>query len=244
MLTNTTFVLLQGGLSVGQQLLLGLGGIALGVYVLANSQNVVSLFRNMATSDVTPAADVPDVTGVVEVTGTAKPLDATVQSPHTDTECLLYDYNKTRIRRDDQDGDGIDESEHRQHLDHQHDHVPFRVEDDSGSIAVHPDGADLSVERDDVDGHKESTDQGIQITENRIDIGETVHVRGQQRADKASPDGGVYVGDGSEVQFRIGTGGRTRAVAEVGVNAVATVLFGIGCIIAGVYFLLALVGVF
>lgn len=242
MVASAALVPLQQGLSTGQQLLLGVGGVALGVYVLANSENVVTLFRNMATSDVTPAAEVPDETGVVEVTGTAKPIDETVQSPHTDTECLLYDYNKTRIRRDDQDNDGIDESQRRQHLDHDHDHVSFRVEDDSGSITVDPVGADLSVERDDVDGYEETTDQGIQITENRIDIGETVHVRGQPQSDGASPEGGVYVGDGADVQFRIGTGGRTRAVAEVGLQAVVTVLFGVVCVVGGGYVLLGFAG--
>jgi hypothetical protein len=224
-------------------LLLGAGGIGLGVYVLANSENVVTLFRNVATSNVTPAAEVPDKTGPVEVEGTAEPIDETVQSPHTDTECLLYDYNKTRVRRNDEDGDGVDESQRRQHLDHEHDHVPFRVEDSSGSIAVNPDGADLSVERDDVGGHKESTDQGVRITENRIDIGETVHVRGQRRSDEASPGSDVYVGEGPDVQFRIGTGGRVRAIAEIGLQAVVTVLFGIGCIVGGGYVLLGLAGV-
>ena len=154
MVVSSVLVPLQQGLSAGQQLLLGAGGIGLGVYLLANSQNAVTLFRNVATSDVTPAAEVPDNTGVVEVEGTAKPIDETVQSPHTDTECLLYDYNKTRIRRDDQDGDGVDDSQRRQHLDHDHGHVLFRVEDSSGSIAVNPDGADLSVGRDDVDGYR------------------------------------------------------------------------------------------
>jgi hypothetical protein len=243
MVTSNTLVLLQQGMGTGQQLLLGVGGIALGVYVLANTGNAVPLFRNMVTSEVTPAAEVPGKSGVVEVTGAAKPLDETVQSPHTETECLLYDYNKTRIRRDDHDHDGIDESERREHLDHKHDHVRFRVEDDSGSITVDPAGANFSVDRDDVDGHKETTDQGIQITENRIDIGETVHVRGKPQSGDATPDGGVYVGDGSNINFRIGTGGRTEAVAEVGTQAVVTVLFGVVCILGGGFFLLALAGV-
>lgn len=230
-------------MSTGEQLLLGVGGIALGVYVLANSENALSLFRNMATSDVTPAAEVPDATGVVEVTGTAQPIDQTVESPHTETECLLYDYNKTRIVERDHDGDGMGDSENREHLDHQHEHVPFRVKDDSGSIAVDPNGANLSVDRDDADGYKEGTDQGVEITENRIDVGETVHVWGQRRADDVAPDGGVYVGDGEDIQFRIGTSGRTGAVAEVGSQAIVTVLFGIVCILGGGYVLLGLAGV-
>jgi hypothetical protein len=241
MVVSVAVVPLQGA-STGQQLLLGVGGIVLGVYVLANSEAVLTRFRNMAASDVTPAAEVPDTTGVVEVTGTAEPIGESVQSPHTDTECLLYDYNKTRIVEDDHDGDGIDDSRRRQHLDHDHDHVQFRVEDDSGSIPVDPAGADLSVGRDDVDGYKETTDSGVRITENRIDIGETVHVWGQRQTDEAAP-GGVCVGDGEDVQFRIGTSGQIRAVAEVGLQAIVTALFGIVCILGGAYVLLGFAGV-
>jgi hypothetical protein len=233
-------VLLQSGDT--QALLLGVGGIALGVYVLANSEATVNMFRNLLESEVTPAGEVHEEAGVVELEGTAQPVDGTVQSPHTETECLLYDYNKTRITERDHDHDNVDESRNRDHLDHQHDHVPFRVEDESGSVAVNPAGANLSVDRDDVDGHKESTDQRIKITESRIDVGETVHVWGQSQSD-GKGSGGVYVGDGPDVQFRVGTGDRTEAVAEAGLQAVVTLLVGILSLLGGAYALAEAAGI-
>jgi hypothetical protein len=222
-------VVLQSGET--QALLLGVGGITLGVYILANTGGVLTLFRNLLGSDVTPAGEVHEQTGVVEVEGTAQPVDGTVTSPHTETECLLYDYNKTRITEHDDDFDGMEESRNRDHLDHQHEHVPFRVADESGSVTVNPDGAQLSVDRDDAGGHKESTDQRIKITEHRIDVGEAVHVWGQSQSDGE----GVTIGDGPDVQFRVGTGDRTEAVAEAGLQAIITLLVGIVSLLGGVY---------
>jgi hypothetical protein len=231
------------GLSSGEQLLVGVGGIALGVYILMNTGGVVGLFKNMATSEVTPAAEVPNETGIIEVTGTAKPIDGTVQSTHTDTECLLYDYNKTRRVDRDPDHDMQDEHHDVQHLDHQHDHVPFYVEDESGAVAVDPDGANFKIESDEIDGHQETGNKRIRFEEDRIDIGETVHVWGPRKADEDSPTGEVYIGDKPDANFRIGTGGRTRAVAQAGTQAVLTLLVGLVCLLGGAYFLLALAGV-
>ncbi len=225
-----------------QTLILGVGGIALGVYILANTGGVVTLFRSLLESEVTPAGEVHRDTGVVELEGEAQPIDDTVESPHTETECLLYDYNKTRITERDHDSDTIDESRDRDHLDHQHDHVPFRIEDESGSVAVDPAGANLSVDRDDAGGHKKSTDQRIKITEHRIDVGETVHVWGQSQSNGDGPDD-IYVGDGRDVQFRVGTGDRTEAVAEAGSRAVVTLLVGILSLLGGAYVLAEAAGV-
>lgn len=233
-------ILLQSG--DVQTLILGGGGIALGAYILANTGGVVTLFRNLAKSEVTPAGEVHQDTGVVELEGTARPIDGTVESPHAETECLLYDYNKTRITERDRDEDNIDESRNRDHLDHQHDHVPFRLEDESGSVTVDPAGANLSVDRDDAGGHKESTDQRIKITEHRIDVGETVHVWGQSQSDGDGPDD-IYVGDGPDVQFRVGTGDRTEAVAEAGLRAIATLLVGIVSLLGGAYVLAEAAGI-
>lgn len=236
---NLTSIPLQsGGL---QTLILGVGGIALGVYILANTGGVVTKFRNLLESEITPAGSVRQDSGVVELEGIAQPIDGTVESPHTETECLLYDYNKTRITEVDDDLDGTDEHRKRDHLDHQHDHVPFRIEDESGSIAVDPTGADLSVDRDYSGGHKQSTDQRIKITEHRIDAGETVHVWGQSQSDSDGPDD-VYVGDGPGVQFQIGTGNRTEAVAEVGLQALVTLLVGLISLLGGVYVLAGAAG--
>jgi hypothetical protein len=222
-----------------QSLLLGVGGIALGVYILMNTGGVVTQFRNLLESEITPAGEVRANSGVVELQGSAQPVDGTVTSPHTDTECLLYDYNKTRITEHDNDFDGEEEHRDRDHLDHQHEHVRFRVEDESGSVMVDPEGAKLSVDRDDAGGHKESTDQRIKITEHRIDVGETVHVWGQSQ----SNGDGVSVGDGPDVLFRVGTGDRTEAVAEAGLQTIITLLVGILSLLGGAYVLAGAAGI-
>jgi hypothetical protein len=244
MLPSDALLPLQG-FGTTETLILGVGGLALGLYVLANSGQSVTQFRRMIESEVTPAADVSNQTGIVEVQGTARRLDDTVSAAHTGTDCLVYDYNKTLIEEDDDHG--IDDHEEVDHdtrrtrtLDHDHGAVPFRVEDDSGSVPIDPTGANLEVDADEVDGHRKSHDERIKITERRIDDGETVHVWGHRNdGGEAIPDGGAYVGDGEDVNFRIGTEGRTEAVAKVGFKAVLTVVFGLVCVVGGLYVLLS-----
>jgi hypothetical protein len=227
-------------------LVAGIGGVAVGTYVVVNSPGPLLKARDIATNEETPAAEVASEDGVVEVEGTAQPLEETLQSPHTDTECLAYDYRKKRIEHhdsgvDDFDDHGADHDDHRtvHQLAHDHATVPFRVEDESGSVPVDPTGANLDIEQDEHDGSGQ-----IVHEESRIDIGETVHVWGQ-RVDGADAvgDSSVAVGDGPEVDYRIGTGSEMRAVAQKGIQGLAGFVVGLLMIVGGLAALGIVIGV-
>jgi hypothetical protein len=187
--------------------------------------------------DVTPANEVYLADGVVEVEGTAEILDETVESPYTNTDCLVYEYKK---ERDTDRGDSgmttvASGSEG----------VPFLLADGSGEVAVDPTGAEFMLGTDDIEGGTREKKH-----ENRIEPGDPIHISGQKReaAEKredALDQERCYVGDGDRVsQYRITDGSETWAVVGlVGKGVFVTLVTGAVAVISGL-FLLDLLGLF
>lgn len=171
----------------------------------------------MWSNDPVEAAAVAEQRGVVEVTGTARPLEDTVVAPYTDTECLAHEH-RTRVK---EDGVGDDDNDRWRTVDRGEDSVPFLVEDDSGTVAVDPEGADLSMDEESLNSNNRR-----RKTERRLDVGETVHVFGHRRddGDGALADEPVHIGDGDEANYRIADASGERAVVRLlakGTGAVA-----------------------
>ncbi|WP_336036070.1 GIDE domain-containing protein [Halobacterium yunchengense] len=170
--------------------------------------------------DPVDAAAVADAAGVVEVTGTARPLDETVVAPYTNTECLAHEYRTQVEERDHGDEDGGTEW---RTVERGSDEVPFVVTDDSGSVAVDPSGAELSMDDEDLDDGPNR-----RRTERRLDVDETVHVYGHRRDDGLG-DEPVYVGDGDAVNFRIADTTAGRAVGRLLAKGAVALVAGVVC---------------
>lgn len=178
------------------------------------------------------AAAVASASGVVEVTGEAEPLDDTITAPYTETECLAHEY-KTEVKEHDDVGhDEDDTGPEWRTVDQGSDEVPFVVADDSGEVAVDPAGAALSMETESL-----STSGQRRRTEERLDVGETVHVYGH-RHDDGLGDDDVYIGDGDGANFRIADTSAGRAVVRLFAKGVAAVVLGVGLFGAAGYLVL------
>jgi hypothetical protein len=91
-------------LSSWQLTYLFLGLFALpGLFVLAHGLREGLVGYRLHAVDPTPVADLANVSGPVEVSGTARTHDGTVEAPLTGTPCLAYDWAVEERRRD---GDG------------------------------------------------------------------------------------------------------------------------------------------
>jgi hypothetical protein len=192
--------------------------------------------------DVTPANEVYLADGVVEVEGTAEVLDETVQSPYTNTDCLVYEYKKERD--DGHTGDDTHDSGMTT-VDSGSEGVPFLLADDSGDVAVDPTGAEYMLGTDDVEGGTREKKH-----ENRIEPGDSIHVVGQKRAAAERREDGLdqqrcYVGDGDRIsQYRITDGSETWAVVGLLAKGVFVTLFTGGVAVISGLFLLDLFGFF
>jgi len=197
------------------------------------------LFREaykIKSRDVTPANEVYLADGVVEVEGTAEVLDETVQSPYTNTDCLVYEYKKERD--DGHTGDDTHDSGMTT-VDSGSEEVPFLIADGTGDVAVDPTGAEFMLGTDDVEGGTREKKH-----ENRIEPGNPIHVTGQKREAAEQRDDGLdqqrcYVGDGDRVsQYRITDGSETWAVVGLVAKGVfVTLVTGAVAVISGLFLL-------
>jgi hypothetical protein len=175
------------------------------------------------SNDPVDAASVRNESGVVEVSGTAQSLNGTVTAPYSNEDCLAYTYAR-KERHEDHHHDEEDNTPDWRTVESGGDNVPFVVEDDSGRVAVDPEGADISMEDKDY-----SSRHRTKQIERRLDVGEAVHVFGHRLADGggALADEQAYIGDGGEVNYRIAdtTGG--RAVMRLLAKGVGAMVFGV-----------------
>ncbi|WP_440770714.1 GIDE domain-containing protein [Natronorubrum sp. DTA28] len=104
--------------------------------------------------------------GRVELRGTATAAGRLVRSPFTDTPCLAYSYG-VEERRDSNNGTSwatIASGD---------DSVPFRLEDETGSVLIEPPGADFRLRnatRIDVDGGTEPPPRVARYIEDSEDV--------------------------------------------------------------------------
>jgi len=216
------------------------------------------LWRN----DPVPVMDAANVTGVVEVEGTAASGGRTLQSPFTGTSTLVCEYKIQEWR-------SSGKSSHWETLHENLNAVPFLLEDDTGSVAIDPEGAEYSLERDaEIEsGSGETPPEEIQeflekvgvereeggktslgpisfnrgdrrrYIERRIDAGDEIHVYGQSRHGRSIGDvsGTVnaVIGSGRATpRFRISEGSESDAIWRQVKSGATYAIFG--AVIAGI----------
>jgi len=166
--------------------------------------------------------------GVVEVEGSARSLEGTLTGTYSGEPAVAQTWRRER-KQEETDDDG-NTNESWRTVSRGSDSVPFLVEDQTGSVAVDPSGANLSigtseVTRDDTIrfGNRDRT---YREYEGRIEPGDTVHVYGQLREDDDAPgDEQRYIGGGSEVsEFVVSDGSELRTVLRYAGLGAALVL--------------------
>ena len=105
----------------------------------------IRLGYHMFVSDPIPAGDVINQEGQVEVEGTARIFEETLTGKYSDKTALVQSWKRERKReKTDDDGNTTTEWDT---VSKGTDSVPFLIEDDSGTIAVDPADAQLSITR-------------------------------------------------------------------------------------------------
>ncbi|MFC6835060.1 hypothetical protein [Halomarina ordinaria] len=113
--------------------------VGLAVAALAGTQ-VLLAYRLVAT-DPTPVVDLPNTSGPVEVRGTAGVHEDTLTAPFSGTPCLVCAWTVEEERTGQHGTYWEDVAAGREA-------VPFRVEDDTGSVLAFPAGLDSRLERE------------------------------------------------------------------------------------------------
>lgn len=208
---------------IGAVLTVGFG--AFGVLTLYRGVTDLGRGYRIMSNDPVDAGSVHLESGVVEVQGTAEPIDGTLDAAYTGTDCLAYEYEEKHKRRE-HDGDGNDRTEWRT-VDSGGAETPFYVTDDTGSVAVDPDGADVSV-----DSERVESSMRVRKYEGRLDPGETVHVYGEKvdTADGADAPGDerVYIGDGGTAEsFTVSDATENRTILRYLLKGTVTVVIGV-----------------
>lgn len=138
--------------------------------------------------------------GIVEVEGTARPVDedSLFEAKYTDDEVIAHDWAKQKQK----EKDGSKRQRWRTEESGE-DAVPFYVEDETGRIAVDPEDATLDIE-----GEVVNRTPALKKRVGKLEPGEEVHVFGErqevtERRDDLGSEN-VYVGDGRATPvFRI-----------------------------------------
>jgi len=135
-----------------------------GVIFLKTQLPKLFLAYRIWRSEPMPANQVRFAEKLVEVEGRVEDMDGnTVTTEYTGTDAVAHDWvKKTRNRGTGQDRKVESKGEEA---------VPFRVVDDTGKVVVDPEGADLSLDQNDVSASKQ---------EGALEPGDYVHIYGQR----------------------------------------------------------------
>jgi hypothetical protein len=237
---------LQGGISLDQLqqpetlfpalFVVVFGGI--GVYMTYRGASSIARGGRVVAGDPIDAGEFHLAEGNVEVEGTAQPLGETIAARYTDTEVVGYTYER-KERRHDHDPNGQNQT-HWETVDSGGDAVPFEVVDDTGSVAVDPEGADLTFDTERAGGGS-----GTRTYEGRLEPGSTVYVNGVKRdaADSESPlrDARAVVAGGEDLVVSDTSEGWTAA-RYLG-QGVGQLLFGLIFAGVGVFVAASMLGV-
>ncbi len=109
-----------------------------GVVLVGYAGRELLVAYRLARTDPTPVADLPNVSGPVEIEGRALVHGGTFESPFSATACLACEWRVEEERHDD---DGT----HWVTVASGSEAVPFRVEDDTANVLVYPAGADFRL---------------------------------------------------------------------------------------------------
>jgi len=212
------------------------GGV--GVYMTYRGASSIARGGRVVAGDPIDAGDFDLAEGDVELEGTAQPLGETVTAMYTDAEVLAYSYERKERRRDHDPNGGT--RTHWETVDSGGDAAPFQVVDDTGSVAVDPEGADLTF-----DSERTGGGAGTRMYEGRLEPGATVYVNGVKRdaTDTEGPlrDARAVVAGGEDLVVSDTTEGRTAA--RYFGRGIGQLLFGLVFAGVGVFVAASMLGV-
>lgn len=166
-----------------------------GLYLLYRGFTYLSRGWTIWRNDPVDAGSVHLESGIVEVQGEVELIDGQVlSSKYTNRQTVAYDY-KLEEKQRKRTTDGADEWEWKT-VDSGSVANPFYVADETGRVAVDPDGATVTLDSERVSSHHRERQY-----EGRLEPGDHVHVYGQKReaTDGEGPGGeSVFIGDGDE----------------------------------------------
>ncbi|MUV89760.1 hypothetical protein GJ629_07510 [Halapricum sp. CBA1109] len=126
--------------------------VAIGVYLAYEALGNLQKGWTIRQSDPVGAGEVEYEDGIVEVQGTVEQLeDELLTTKYTDTPAVAYDY---RVKEHEENRPG-DSGAEWQTVDSGTETQPFYVTDETGSVAVDPDGATISLDTEQVSGGSE-----------------------------------------------------------------------------------------
>lgn len=195
-------------------LALGVLGVYLIYRALGNLRKGWTIWQN----DPIDAGEIAYEDGTVEVQGEVEQLEAALLSTeYTDTPAVAYKY-RLKVHEENRSNDAGAEW---QTVDSGTETQPFYVTDGTGSVAVDPDGATVSLDTEQISGGSEIDIGPVDAStskryEGLLAPGDQVHVFGQKRDARGDAPG--------DEQFYVGAGGQTDAFTVTDATESRTVL--------------------
>ncbi|MFC7059590.1 GIDE domain-containing protein [Halovenus salina] len=227
--------------------IIALAGLVLGAYVTYEALGYLQSGWTIWQSDPINAGDIEYEDGVVEVQGKVEQLeDELLTTEYTDTPAVAHEY-ELQVHEDNRTGD---EGPEWKTTESGTEVQPFYVTDETGSVAVDPDGAHVSLDTEKISGGSEIDIGPVDAStskkyEGLLAPGDHVHVFGQKRhAQGDSPDNGrFYIGDGGETDtFSVSDTTETRTVVRYIGGGLVSLILGLAALVMGGFLALVLLG--
>jgi len=221
--------------------------VAIGAYITYRGLENLQKGWTIWQSDPIGAGEVEYEDGAVEVQGTVEQLEAELlTTKYTDTPAVAYDY---RLEKHEENR-STESGPEWQTVDSGTEAQPFYVTDETGSVAVDPDGGTVSLDTEKVSGGSEIDVGPVDAStskryEGRLAPDDQVHVFGQKRnAQRDGPgDERHYIGDGGETAtFTISDTTEGRTVMRFLGRGIGLVVFGLAAIAVGAILSLVFIG--
>ena len=223
--------------------------VVLGAYITYEALGYLQSGWTIWQNDPINAGDIEYEDGVVEVQGDVDQLeDELLTTEYTDTPAVAHEY-KLQVHEEERSGE---EGPEWQTVDSGTEAQPFYVTDETGSVAVDPDGATVSLDTEKISGGSEIDIGPVDAStskrhEGLLAPGDHVHVFGQKRdAQGDGPDGErFYIGDGGETDtFSVSDTTETRTIVRYIGGGLLSLIFGLAALAVGGFLSLVLLGQF
>lgn len=220
--------------------------VALGAYLAYHGVGNLRRGWTIWQSDPVAAREVKNEYGIVEIQGEVEQLEEELlTTEYTDTPAVVHDY-KLQVHEEDRSNESGPEW---QTVESGTETQPFYVTDETGSVAVDPDGATVSLATEKISGGSEFDIGSVDASTNkkfegRLVPGDQVHVYGQKRNGQGGGPGGeqFYIGDGDQTDtFSISDTTEFRTSLRYLGNGVVSLLLGLAALgLSGVLSLVVL----
>jgi len=221
--------------------------VVVGAYITNQALGDLQRGWTIWQSDPIDAGDIEYEDGVIEVQGEVEQLeDELLTTEYTDTPAVVHEY-KLQVHEENRSGDAGAEW---QTVDSGTEAQPFYVTDETGSVAVDPDGATVSLDMEKISGGSEIDIGPVDAStskrhEGLLAPGDHVHVFGQKR--HAQGDGPeserFYIGDGGETDtFSVSDTTETRTIVRYIGGGLLSLIFGLAALAVGGFLALVLLG--